>query len=272
MKRPIGLHIRSDSFANLVQEITQFQIPAVQFFVPPMTNSLKAAQDNHQVMQQLHEVCKYTFVHASYHINLAHTASSAHPLLWEELAFLHYSNITHYVIHPGVVAKGADRAKALKQVARILTIITKRYPKLTLLLENTAHGDRLIGSDIMELAQLRSLCNNNDNIKICIDTAHAYAYGYDIATQQGLAQFITTIEQNIGHENIGLLHLNDVATECASREDHHKLPGDGKIGAALQQSMHVAPWRFVPIIIEAPCLPLLEQHAMLQRVQEWDSI
>lgn len=272
MKRSIGIHIRTHSFAQLVHEVTQLQLPVVQFFIPAMANSLDLAIQNQQSIEQLHLLCKQMFVHASYFINLANHGSSAHPLLWEELAFLYYCNITHYVIHPGVVAKTNNRIEALKQIAAMINVITKRYPKLTLLLENTAHGNRLVGGGFDELATLLDYCDSPDQVKICIDTAHAYAFGYDIATLDGFSTFIQTVEHTIGHERIGLLHLNDLAGVCASKQDHHVLPGTGTLGLALRHSVQLAQWQSVPIIIEAPQLAIEQQQAMLQLVHEWNTL
>src|SRR5208282_148867 len=66
----------------------------------------------------------------------------------------------------------------------------------------------------------------------CLDTAHLFAAGYDIRSEEGLANTIGQIERTIGLGNVPMFHVNDSKIPLGGRVDRHEHIGKGKIGEA----------------------------------------
>src|SRR5437667_347320 len=90
------------------------------------------------------------------------------------------------------------------------TLIGVSAQDITIVLENTCHGKLAVGSDILDFKVLLEKINKPERIGFCIDTAHAYSFGYDIADDQMQDDFIRLLESTIGIERIKLIHLNDL--------------------------------------------------------------
>jgi deoxyribonuclease-4 len=66
----------------------------------------------------------------------------------------------------------------------------------------------------------------------CLDTAHLFAAGYDIRSEEGLTNTISHIDRTIGLDNVPVFHVNDSKIPLAGRVDRHDHVGHGKIGEA----------------------------------------
>src|SRR6266699_3613521 len=64
----------------------------------------------------------------------------------------------------------------------------------------------------------------------CLDTAHLFAAGYDIKSEDGLASTIGQMDSTIGLENVPVFHVNDSKIDLGGRVDRHEHIGKGKIG------------------------------------------
>lgn len=145
-------------------------------------------------------------------------------------------------------------AKNIKQAIYDLEYKLKDNKKLPyIIIENTAGQGTEIGITIEELSEIYELLNRNPRIKFCIDTAHAFASGYDIKTKEGFDNFIKKFNKLIGIENIGLFHFNDSKKELGSRVDRHDSIGIGLIGdEGLKRIAEYAKEKTIPIILETP--------------------
>ena len=80
--------------------------------------------------------------------------------------------------------------------------------------------------------------------KICVDTCHVFASGYDPLI------YLTNIQYN--HPgSIALVHFNDSKGEKGCRKDRHAFPGDGHIG--IDKMREIAEWcveHKIPMIYE----------------------
>ena len=121
----------------------------------------------------------------------------------------------YLVIHPGS-AKGQTRREAIEVFAAALAEVQHGFDwgPLRLLLENTAGGGDTLGRSFEELAELGqavgALCDAP--LGFCIDTAHSFEAGYDIATARGLRDAVRSMNQCLGMENVRLFHANDSKT------------------------------------------------------------
>jgi deoxyribonuclease IV len=104
--------------------------------------------------------------------------------------------------------------------------------KLTMLIENTAGSGQALGGRLEELAVMRQYAAEFTDLRVgfCIDTCHLMAYGYNIATPEGLRDTVRTLDGVLGLEHIPLMHANDTKTPLGSRVDRHDHIGEGYIG------------------------------------------
>ena len=70
----------------------------------------------------------------------------------------------------------------------------------------------------------------SDRLRVCFDTEHAFAAGYDIRTKEGYERTFAEFDETIGIELLAAFHLNDSKKEFHSRVDRHEHIGKGFIG------------------------------------------
>jgi deoxyribonuclease-4 len=120
-------------------------------------------------------------------------------------------------------------------------------------MEMTAGSGTAIGASFEEMALLLNALPREvqGRVGVCVDTAHVFAAGYDLARDyDGVWR---RFDDTIGFERLGLLHLNDSKVPLGSRRDRHELIGKGAIGAAAFRRIMTDP-RLAPVpkIIETP--------------------
>lgn len=121
-----------------------------------------------------------------------------------------------------------------------------------LLLENTAGAGNLVGKTIAEIGEIIRLVNNK-RLGFCLDTAHAFEFGYELQTEEGLDKLVSDIDQEIGLNRLCAIHLNDSLTEFGSNRDRHETFGRGHIGErAMTRIINHPKLRDKPFIMETP--------------------
>lgn len=84
-------------------------------------------------------------------------------------------------------------------------------------------------ADIVEAAAARGIPAHR--LGLCLDTAHAWAAGIDLADPDATDAFLAEFDARIGLSRLVMIHLNDSKTELGSRLDRHEHLGAGGIGA-----------------------------------------
>lgn len=121
-----------------------------------------------------------------------------------------------------------------------------------LLLENTAGAGNLVGKTISEIGSIIGQVNH-PRLGFCLDTAHAFEFGYELHTAAGLEKLVTDIDKEIGLDKLGAIHLNDSMTELGSNRDRHETYGQGHIGEeGLTRLINHPKLRDKPFIMETP--------------------
>ena len=211
--------------------------------------------------------------HDSYLINLA----SPDPVLRQrsiesfvnELQRCAALRLQYLVSHPGNFMD--ERSSGLERNAEAIGIALERAPgKTVLLLEMTAGSGTALGSSFEEMAKLIETIPLpfRKRVGVCVDTAHIFAAGYDIANDyDGVwARF----DDVIGRSRLRLMHLNDSKVPLGSRKDRHELIGEGAIGeGAFRRIMNDPRLARVGKIIETPKLDDAEttDRRMLERLR-----
>jgi len=272
--REVGLHLRSkDSFSGVLEKAVTYNLSFFQcFLLHSKTGKHMQVNDSDiKAFRRYREQhLQHLYVHGSYWINLSDTKRRAHPVLNYEIQLAKKLSFTHIVLHPGAVPGKEAKAQGINALARSLNTVMKSENKVTIVLENTAHGNRSIGGDIHDFRLLLDKLDYPDRIQFCIDTAHAFAYGYKITTEKGRQQFITTIESTIGIDAVALIHVNDSMATCGSKIDQHALINHGYIKEeALKSLVLHEKLKHIPLILELPVITDLQEVAMLQKVCGW---
>jgi len=175
------------------------------------------------------------------------------------------------VSHPGNFMD--DRASGLARNADAIVEALSRVPgKVRLLLETTAGSGTALGATFEELAVIiaRVPARMRRRVGVCIDTAHIFAAGYDIARDYDAV--IARFDETLGLEQLGAMHLNDSKAPLGSRRDRHVLIGEGAIGElAFRRIMTDARLAEVPKLIETPKLDdaVKTDRRMLRRLRRF---
>lgn len=124
---------------------------------------------------------------------------------------------------------------------------------IPLLLENSAGSERVIGGRFADFDAIINELHGDLRLRVCVDTAHAFAFGYDLASPGGLEQMTAEIEATIGFDRIAALHLNDSKVECGGALDRHANLGEGHIGYdGLAGVLNHPRIRSLPVMLETP--------------------
>jgi deoxyribonuclease-4 len=174
-------------------------------------------------------------IHTPYLINLASeeskTVNNSIRLIRHDLAFAAAGSIEFVNTHLGSYGK-RDRKEGFASVITALErILEDISPNVQLVLENSAGAGNLCGGTIEELgAILRAI--GHPQMSICLDTAHAWAAGYDISTSEGVDRLFDLIDREITMEHLKVFHFNDTEVPLNGKKDRHWHIGEGLIGKA----------------------------------------
>lgn len=190
---------------------------------------------------------RFVAAHASYLFNLASPDEEAGLRsvrgLAGEIERCALLGIPWVVLHPGAHLQAGRGAKAVAEgvrrvaarLAAALTLAGDLHPHadgVGVLLENTAGQGTCLGGEVAELGRMLEACPARQRLGACIDTAHACAAGYDLATPEGYARLMAELDGAMGLERVRLFHVNDSAAPCGSHSDRHAHIGLGHVGAA----------------------------------------
>ena len=213
--------------------------------------------------------------HDSYLINLASPDETLRARSIEsfvcELRRCEALGLRSLVSHPGNFMD--DRASGLARNADAIVEALSRVPgRVRVLLETTAGSGTALGATFEELAEIiaRVPGSLRRRVGVCIDTAHIFAAGYDIATQYD--DVIARFDATVGLKRLGAMHLNDSKVPLGSRRDRHELIGEGAIGElAFRRIMTDDRLVNVPKVIETPKLDDAERtdRRMLNRLRKY---
>jgi len=204
-------------------------------------------------------------VHDSYLINLAAPASIVREKSIEgfqsELERALLIGADYVVAHPGNY-RGLTIEQGILNVAEALVLAWRgvdpalaKNAKLTILLENTAGAGAQLGGKLEELATIRALISPYLDIPIgyCLDTCHCYVSGFDVAHEQGLAEFLDHVSETLDWGNVPVMHANDAKMSLGSHIDRHAHIGEGYIGfEGFRRILNHPKLRTKAFILETP--------------------
>ncbi|AXG06086.1 deoxyribonuclease IV [Haloplanus rubicundus] len=122
---------------------------------------------------------------------------------------------------------------------------------VTVLVESDAGSGTKLGGDFEHLAAV--LEESTHDLGVCLDTAHAFAAGYDLSTPAGVDETVDEFDDVIGLEHLHCLHLNDSKHACGTNKDEHAHVGEGEIGVdGMRRIVGHPDLRDRPFVLETP--------------------
>ena len=196
------------------------------------------------------------FIHGKYLMNLASADAkifkTSESTLRSSLRIASNLGAVGIIFHTGS-SKGLGFEAVVEQICAAANRVLAETPEDALMIfENSAGGGDTIGSKFSELGEiLRRI--DSPRAKVCIDTCHAFASGYDLSNEAGVAATMKELDATIGVKNVVAIHCNDSKGALGSGRDLHENIGEGKIGrdgfAALMARKELAK---VPFLLEVP--------------------
>lgn len=272
--RKIGLHLRLESTLDeLVERARRLGVDLFQLFFVHQTTGAPvrfSVEEVNSFLALRREYFQDLYVHGSYWINLAGLEYNGIRAFEHELRQTKRLEFTHMILHPGNAKGAKNKIQGIDALVAILNDTMKRERDVQLVLENAVHGKMTVGSDLEDFAILKSKLDFPDRISFCVDTAHAYSYGYNIADPTKMEEFVELLDRTMGIDRIVLIHLNDTMHKLGSCIDQHIVPGEGLIGEeALKRFVLHPRLKDIPLLMELPVLDEAAQVAALEKVRSW---
>jgi deoxyribonuclease IV len=196
-------------------------------------------------------------VHATYLINIASPKRELWDRSIESLADDYQRagklGADFLVVHPGSHT-GSGIEAGIKRIIEAINIVLGNVENNTLLLlENVAGAGTTIGSRFEQLNEIINGIADKKRTGICLDTCHALAAGYDLASSNGLNRMLVDFNSILGLDRLKVIHINDSKHPLASHKDEHVHIGDGYIGREGMARIINHPDLYdLPFILETP--------------------
>ena len=192
-------------------------------------------------------------IHSSYLVNLCtpkdglrekSMASMQAELDAAEQLGVPYVNV-HLGAHTGAgVEGGLDNAASV--------IDDLEVPEgVQILIESDAGSGTKLGGEFSHLAGI--IERTDEEIGICIDTAHTLVAGNDLTTPEAVDETIERFDEVVGLEYLEYLHLNDSKHDVGTHKDEHAHLGEGYIGEdGVRAIVNHPDLRDLPFALETP--------------------
>ena len=155
--------------------------------------------------------------------------------------------------HPGSHLKKIGEEESLRRVAESINMALDRTRGVTAVIENTAGQGSNLGYSFEHLAYMIDRVEDKSRVGVCIDTCHAFAAGYDLATTEACERTFDEFDRTVGFAFLRGMHLNDAMKPLGSRVDRHAPLGEGSIGLdAFRYIARDSRFDGIPLILETP--------------------
>lgn len=267
-----GAHLSiKNSITSAIDKIIEYGGNMIQIFISnPMSTSLKLNYTDEQcikIKNKLIETDSNLVIHLPYVINLSKPILKLEDAWWikmihQQLIISHKMGSIGCVVHVGkhldlTINEGIENM--YNGLVNIIDFIIINKLNTYIILETAAgQGTELITTKNNSLEDFSNFYNKFTNsqkqhIRICVDTCHIFAAGFDITNNNKVKTFFDDFHRLIGIEYLALIHLNDSKSNCGSCVDRHENLGIGKIGIeGLRNFIRYGAYYKIPIILETP--------------------
>ena len=148
---------------------------------------------------------------------------------------------------------GAGFDNVLDQIAASMRhVLDSSLGEPWLVVENSAGMGQHVGSRFAELGRILKEVGS-PRVKICLDTQHTFAAGYNVATRDGLQAAMEEFDHEVGLSDLVAVHANDSKIALAGGVDRHENIGEGFIGVeGFENIIGNAVFAQVPFLLEVP--------------------
>jgi deoxyribonuclease-4 len=264
----IGVHIPKDkTFKKSVETVhKRLNINAFQIFVrnPRALKLVEFKEKEAEECKKYVEDNKLFLVsHATYLLNSA-TKDNWNDKIASainELLYSHKIGCIGSVFHVGkhlkqTVDEGTENMYQF--ISDVIGELHKVNSKSIYILETCASCGTELLSDLKDFGIFynRFTEKQKENLKVCIDTCHVFSAGYSLKTELDALNFITIIQENIGWNNVVVIHLNDSKKDVGCCVDRHENLCYGCIGsmddAGFKTLVRHCYQLNIPLILETP--------------------
>ena len=277
----IGAHCSaSGGLWRTIERAAEIEAEAVQFFgASPRawrpTNHKPEAYERFRTLRAESGIGQ-AWLHGSYLVSLAARSEEQHEKsvasVVNALSVAARAGADGVVLHSGShLGRGFEAV--LPEVVSALARIFDEAPEGPLLALETAAGQQgPIGGNFAELGAILD-ASGSPRLRVCLDTCHTFAAGYDIATPEGMADTLEEFEREIGLDLLAVIHANDSKQELGSGRDRHENIGDGHIGYEGFRTILAEPaFAGRALLLEVPGIegdgPDLENVRRLKRLRD----
>lgn len=277
----IGAHCSaSGGLWRTIERAVAIEAEAVQFFgASPRawrpTNHKPEAYERFRTLREEADLGQ-AWLHGSYLVSLAprneeHFEKSIASVV-NALTVAARAGAEGVVLHSGSHLGRGFEAVLPEVVAAIARIFDEAPDGPLLALENAAGQQGPIGGCFAELGAILDAADS-PRLRVCLDTCHSFAAGYDITTPEGLAETLEEFEREIGLELLAVIHANDSKHALGSGRDRHENIGDGYIGYEGFRTILAEPaFAGRALLLEVPGIegdgPDLENIRRLKRIRD----
>lgn len=145
---------------------------------------------------------------------------------------------------------GAGEAAGLENAAAALEAL-EVPPAVSVLIESDAGAGTKLGGEFEHLATVIDACALE--LEVCLDTAHLFAAGYDLASAAAVEATVAEFDAVVGFDAVRAVHLNDSKHACGTHKDQHAHIGEGEIGEdGMRAVINHPSLRERPFVLETP--------------------
>jgi deoxyribonuclease-4 len=157
-----------------------------------------------------------------------------------------------YILHAGAFSEGDTAEQGLALAADSISRAAAGFDR-PILIENVPGGGRRLCGTLEEIAELRALLRRVPT-GVCLDTAHAWAQGYEVGSAEGMLKFLSTAHRLFGR--VDAFHINDTRALLGSHLENHAHWGEGYLGRDGVRALLSRPeYEATPGIVETPKEP-----------------
>jgi len=179
----------------------------------------------------------------------------------DELERCEMLGIPYLIAHPGSHV-GSGEETGIKTIARSIDEahqLCSGY-KVRVALELTAGQGTNLGCNFEQMRRIFDSVKRSELMRLCFDTEHAFAAGYDLRTQEGYDQTFGELGDSIGLDRLAAFHLNDSKKPFNSRVDRHEHIGKGHMGLEpFRRLLNDPRFAGLPMCLETPKGPDLKE-------------
>lgn len=274
----LGCHLSiSKGFDKTAEEAKKLDANTFQFFTRNprggAARTISAAEV--EVWQKIRRAYDLfpVVAHLPYTVNMAaqeeRPYTFAKMVVADDLSRMEAVGAEFLVIHPGSHVK-AGREMGIERIVSCLEeSFLPHMGKAVLLLETMAGQGSEIGT-LLDIGEIIKRLGYPERLGVCLDTCHLTATGFDFQKKSDVERLLSEIDESIGINRVGAVHLNDSKFGPGSRKDRHARIGEGYLAKEGMLNFITHPVIIkLPLILETPVDDISQYGEEISLLKSW---